>query len=179
MKIKHTRLCMLGLTVIAGWFASVNAGEKSFDNGRYYLRVGALGASPELSSYQHSLDPATRCVYHSGTEATASYVVNLHMPDGHKIIGLNYDFYDSDAAGYTAAKIIRSDGTIAGSNYVVAVLSQGSYFGYSSEYEELLTPHIIDNSRYQYVMQFYRINPTAQDDDLQMCQARVVLEPGP
>ena len=155
----------------------VQADNKSFDNGRYYLKVPALGAVPDASSYQHTMDPMTRCVYHSGTEATASYLVNLHLPDGHKIIGLNYEFYDSDSAGYTAAKIIQSDGTFAGSSMVVAVLSQGMYFGYSSEYEELVTPHIIDNSRYQYLLQFYRINPTAQDDDLQMCQARVVLEP--
>lgn len=178
MKSINKRLGLLSLVMMVCWTGSVTAVDKTFDTGRYYLRVGAVGASPEASTYQYQMDLTTRCIYHSGSEPTASYVVNLHMPDGHKIIGLNYDFYDRDTAGYTAAKIIRSDGTIAGSSHVVAVLSQGTYFGYSSEYEELLTPHIIDNSQYQYVMQFYRINPTAQDDDLQMCQARVVLEPG-
>lgn len=168
----------LSVIIILMGVHQVEAGEKTFNNGRYYLKVGALGATPDASDYQYTMDPATRCIYHSGSEPTASYLVNLHMPDGHKIIGLNYEFYDSDSAGYTAAKIIRSDGTIPGSSHVIAVLSQGTYFGYSSEYEELITPHIIDNSRYQYVMQFYRINPTGQDDDLQMCQARVVLEPG-
>lgn len=164
-------------TVLIFTSAVVFADSKTFDNGRYYLKIGAVGAAPTSSTYQYQTDVNTRCLFHSGPEGNTSYITNLHLPEGHQIIGLNYEFYDNDPVGFTAAKIIRTSGTVAGSEEILSVVSSGAAINYQSGYEELMSPHTINNSSGQYFLQFWRANPSTSSDDIQMCQARLVLEP--
>ncbi len=177
MKLNNNRFWMPTLMTVMLGTTTGYASEKSFDEGRYYLKLGAMGATPLSSDYIYDSDPTTRCVYHISSEDPAYYTLNLHLPDGHQIIGLNYEFYDFDTTGYTGARIIRSDGSTTGNEVLVSTFSSGASMNYRSEYEEMLTPHTIDNSLNQYFLQFYGVAPTANVYNLLMCQARVVLEP--
>lgn len=150
-----------------------NLNDKNF-NGQYYLNFAAVGSTPWDSSDNYSYK-GKGCI--SSNTSGAEFSINLHLPDGHKIIGLRYYFIKDyvQFGNHSFASLYRTNGK--GQADVLAsvdILNTNGNMG--NNYVDLPEPHYVNNAKSFYVLGFTNIG---SKNNVQMCGARLTLEAAP
>ncbi|KAA3638314.1 MAG: hypothetical protein DWP95_12925 [Proteobacteria bacterium] len=140
-------------------------------SGLYYLNIVAAGATlvDELGDYTYG---NSGCFYENNL--SGAYDVNLHLPDGHEILGYRYFFEDGTAgSSRTYLYAMHGDGTLT---QLHSIQSTGNANTYSSVYQGLPTQHFVNNAENFYVLRF---ESSEIGDDQEMCGARLFLRATP
>lgn len=138
--------------------------------GSYWLSLTTAGSNIIRSTEEYSYD-SQGCLYFD----TAGFLeVNLRLPDGHRINGIRHYYKDGDT-GNSNLQLYRA--TANGSFTALhTVTSTGDTGTYTSLYENLTTPHFVDNANNAYVARFYS---STTGSTQQMCGIRLNMTATP
>ncbi len=143
--------------------------NKDFDGG-YWLNIAAAGGTTIYSD-----DPYTYsqngCVYY---DAGGWLEINLRLPDGHRINGIRHYYVDGDTGSSSAQLYVAPSN--GGFTPLQTVASTGDSGTYSSLYEAMDTPHIVDNANNAYVIRF---TSGGGGSTQEMCGVRLNMTPNP
>ncbi|KAA3638318.1 MAG: hypothetical protein DWP95_12945 [Proteobacteria bacterium] len=140
--------------------------DKSF-SGFYYLNIAAAGSTVNISADDYAYAGAG-CI---NFDTAAGFLeTNIHLPDGHRIIGVRYFYKDGDT-GSSHIQFYRasSNGFF---NSLLILDSTGNSGTYTSVYDALAPTHYVNNAENAYVMRFYT---STTGLDQQMCGARLYM----
>lgn len=115
------------------------------------------------------------CIYQpAGTSGLARYDIPLQIPDGHRILGMRYAYFDGTASSTRASiySINNADGTYTDEH---TVISSGDT-GYNSEYVSLTGGLDINNGNFKYGIRFWSSEAGA---DQKMCALRIEVDSDP
>lgn len=141
--------------------------NKSF-TGTYFLNLAATGAEVNTSTDDY-IYGSEGCLYFN---TDAGFLdMNLHLPDGHEILGMRYYFKDGSADSSRAQLYIApSNGPFSS---LIAVESTGNSGTYLSDFNSPATPHFVNNAKNAYVIRFYT---SVTGSDQQMCGVRLFMD---
>ncbi|MCX7545296.1 hypothetical protein [Marinicella gelatinilytica] len=146
--------------------------DKSF-SGTYHLNIAASGSVPIMSSDNDYTYANKGCFY---ANVVGLFDVNIQLPGGHRINGIRYFYDDNSASSNSQVTLYRINQNTGTYSSLQSVTSSGSAGVYTSHYENISTPHFIDNANYAYVLRF---QPGSPGIDQIMCGARLNMTATP
>ncbi len=148
---------LVGLAAVVQPAAPAGAGDGGGGvqgGGGYALSVPGAGFVPDSSATTYRTDAVGGVALTAGASYTLMHTP-VNLPDGAQITSLEFYFYDNDSSNYMQAKLIRNDPGTGSRTVVATASSPDGAPGYSSVFQSLATPEVIDNHRYDYEIEVY------------------------
>lgn len=144
-----------------------DSNRKAFGNGYYSLFLPASGAT-EINTSEGYRYIGGGCM--RATTGAKSLDMAVQIPDGHRIHGFRYYWYDNDSSAVSDATLYKFN-DIGGSMLLGQMASSDNVPGYNSGYRNIAN-HIVDNSTGSYVIRFYS---SAANSNIRMCGVRLSI----
>lgn len=146
------------------------AEQKAFGSGDYFLFLSASGATKLNSSTAYTYTGAG-CIRPTAAATYEAFDMSVQIPDGHRIRGFRYYWYDNDSSANSTANLFKfddnGDPVMLSSQQVSADSS-----GYGNAYNGFSTPHTVNNSDGSYVIRF---ETTTANANIRMCGVRLFI----